>query len=58
MANTNPRIQDKAITLKVNSEFLDALDRVRRLEKPHRTKSDAIRKLVFEADRKSKMARA
>lgn len=52
MANTKPKTQDRSLNMKVDGEFLEALERVRLSEKPARTKSDCIRRLVFDADKR------
>lgn len=53
-----PKKQQHSFTMKTNNsegqEFLDALDRVRVQERPTLGRSDMLRKLVFEADRKRK----
>lgn len=54
MANTRPKTQTKALNMKVDDEFLESLERVRHQQKPALSKSDCVRKLVFEADRKGK----
>jgi hypothetical protein len=54
MANTKPINFNKSLTLKVDAEFLAALERVRNLEKPARNKSDTIRKAIFDLDKKAK----
>lgn len=35
-------------------EFLEALDRLREQERPQLSRTDMVKKLVFEADRKGK----
>jgi hypothetical protein len=52
MSNTSPIKYDKNLMIRVDQEFLDALDRVREQEMPPLTRADAIRRLVFQADRK------
>lgn len=52
MSNTTPVRYDKNLVIRVDQEFLDALDRIRMQEKPELTRADAIRRLVFQADRK------
>jgi hypothetical protein len=54
MSNTAPVKYDKTLILRVDQEFLDALERIRSIEKPALTKADAIRRLVFQADRKQR----
>ncbi len=54
LPNISPVRYDRAMTMKVDHEFTEALDRVRSREKPALTRSDCIRRLVFEADRKAR----
>jgi hypothetical protein len=54
MSNTAQIKYDKNLVIRVDQEFLDALDRVREQEKPPLTRADAIRRLVFQADRKQR----
>jgi hypothetical protein len=54
MSNTSPVKYDKNLLIRCDREFLEALERVRNQEKPPLTKADAIRRLVFQADRKGK----
>jgi hypothetical protein len=48
MANVNPIKYRTAFTMRVDEEFLDALEQLRKLESPIPTKSDAIRAAVME----------
>ncbi len=52
MSNTSPVKYDKNLLIRCDQEFLEALERVRHQEKPPLTKADAIRRLVFQADRR------
>jgi hypothetical protein len=52
MSNTSPIRYDKNLMIRVDQKFLDALDRVRASDVLEATRADALRKLVFEADRK------
>jgi hypothetical protein len=54
MGNTSPVRYDKTLTIRVDQRFIDALDRVRRQEDPEQSRTDAIRRLVFQADRRAK----
>lgn len=54
MANTKPKTQTRALNMKADDEFLDALERVRHHQKPALSKSDCVRRLVFEADKKAR----
>jgi hypothetical protein len=54
MSNTAPIKYDKNLVIRVDQRFLDAVDRIREREDPPLTRADAIRRLVFEADRKGK----
>lgn len=48
MANVNPVTKPKAFTLRVDQEFLDAVERIRVLKNPIPTKSEAVRDAVME----------
>ena len=59
MANVNPITKPKAFTLRVDDEFLDAIERVRELMRPIPSKSDAIRAALMEKlDRLERQSRA
>ena len=49
MANVNPVKYTTAFTMRVDQEFLDAVEELRRLQSPIPTKADAIRAAVMEA---------
>lgn len=57
MSNTSQIKYDKNLVIRVDQEFLDALDRVCEQEKPPLTRADAVRRLVFQADRKQRAKR-
>jgi hypothetical protein len=52
MSNTSPIRYDKNLMIRVDQRFLDALDKVRASDVLELSRADALRKLVFEADRK------
>lgn len=54
MANTRPVRYDKSLMIKVDEELLDALDRVRKREKPELTRSDAVRRMIYDADKRAR----
>jgi len=61
MANTNPKIQTSAFTMRVDPEFLRAVEELRRftvlsssVDEPIPTKSDVIREAVMEALKRAK----
>jgi hypothetical protein len=49
MANTNPKKYVTAFHMRVDREFIDALDEVRNAERPILSRADYVRRLVFEA---------
>jgi hypothetical protein len=53
MPNVSPIKYTTAFTMRVDQEFLDAVEELRRLQSPIPTKSDVIREAVLEA-RKAK----
>lgn len=58
MANSNPVKYDKPLTIRVDQEFLDAADELRAAERPVISRSEMIRKALFEARARQKKARA
>ena len=54
MPNVSPVKYTTAFTMRVDQEFLDAVEELRRLQTSIPSKSDVIRDLVMEALRRSK----
>jgi hypothetical protein len=54
MPNVNPVKYTTAFTMRVDQEFLDALEELRRLRTPIPGKADVIRELVMEALKRAK----
>jgi hypothetical protein len=54
MANVNPVKYTTAFTMRVDKEFLDALEELRRLQTPIPSKADVLRELVMEALKRTK----
>jgi len=48
------KMQGRNFVMRVDQEFLDVLDELRHAERPKRTRSGMVKKLVFEADRKQR----
>ena len=58
MPNVSPLKYSTAFTMRVDQEFLDAVDELRRLQSPIPTKADAIRAAVMEALKRAKGKKA
>lgn len=56
MANTTPLKYQKAVTIRVDEDFIEAVEEIRRSEKPIPTKSDAIRDAVLEKRERKRQA--
>jgi len=54
MPNVSPVKYTTAFTMRVDQEFLDAVEELRRLQTPIPTKADAIRAAVMEALKRAK----
>jgi hypothetical protein len=54
MPNVNPVKYATDFTMRVDQEFLDAVEELRRLQTPIPTKADAIREAVMEALKRAK----
>ena len=54
MANVNPTKYTTAFTMRVDQEFLDAVEELRRSQSPIPTKADAIRAAVMAALKQAK----
>jgi hypothetical protein len=57
MPNVNPVKYTTAFTMRVDQEFLDAVEELRGLQRPIPTKADAIREAVMEALKRAKAKR-
>ena len=58
MGNTSPVKYNGVITIRVDAEFKEALEDVRRSMDPIPSKSDAIRKVIFERQRQLERKRS
>ena len=54
MANTSQIRYDQRFNMKVDQLFFDVLDKIRKREIPEMSRSDMVRKLVLEAEKKRK----
>jgi hypothetical protein len=57
MPNMSPVKYATAFTMRVDQEFIDAVEELRRLQSPIPTKADAIRAAVMEALKRARAKR-
>jgi hypothetical protein len=52
MANVSPVRYDKTLQIRTDAEMCEVLDRIRRSSKPELSRSDMIRKLVYDEEKR------